>query len=514
MKKIISILSLLFLLILTGCTSEEKHICNFNTKYLIDENYHWRKCADDTCNETTLKESHVWIDLDETQPAYCQTCNSYQEIKSIRVISLPKKTNYYLGDELNLTGGVVKVTFKSKKEVELPMTKLIPSGFDSSVEQENQEITLKYYNEECSIKINVRKRVIVDSTGLDYEIIDDNSVKVTGIGSCVDTEIVIPDEIDISGDKYKVTEIAPFAFYNNEYITSVIMRDSIKTIGKSSFYNCVALEEVIFSNNLTTIGSSAFENCSTLLKLEFPASLKSIKDSAFSNLPLLSKVVFNEGLESIGQYAFLFNEEIKQIIIPSSVKTIGLCAFGSCSSLEEIIVDENNTKYTSINGTLYNKSVTKIIQYAIGKEDDSFEIPNTVKIIGNSAFDEAENLISIHIPDSVTTIESYAFYYCLGLESFSIPSSVEQIGNSAFAYCISVKEVIIPNSVTEMCSYVFSDCHEIEYIYIPKSVISMGERAFYNCFKLTIYTEFEKKPSTWDIDWNYSFCKVVWNKKL
>ena len=55
------------------------------------------------------------------------------------------------------------------------------------------------------------------------------------------------------------------------------------------------------------------------------------------------------------------------------------------------------------------------IQYAIGKEATSFEIPEGVIKIGNSTFLNSTNLTSISIPDSVTSIGNYAFEDCTSL---------------------------------------------------------------------------------------------------
>ena len=112
---------------------------------------------------------------------------------------------------------------------------------------------------------------------------------------------------------------------------------------------------------------------------------------------------------AIGKWAFFWCTNLTSITIPNSVISIGDGAFGGC---ENIDVDKNNTHYKSIDGNLYSKDGTTLIQYAIGKTKTSFTIPDHVNTIGEWAFSRCENLTSITIPNSVTTIGESAFFGC------------------------------------------------------------------------------------------------------
>ena len=78
---------------------------------------------------------------------------------------------------------------------------------------------------------------------------------------------------------------------------------------------------------------------------------------------------------------------------------------------------------------LYKSKVTSVV------------IPNTVKGIGESAFESCSSLTSITIPDSVTSIGYYAFFDCIGLKNITIPDSVTSIGNGAFYNCTALTEI-------------------------------------------------------------------------
>ena len=169
-------------------------------------------------------------------------------------------------------------------------------------------------------------------------------------------------------------------------------------------------------------------------------------------------------ITSIDFHAFFFCDNLTSVVIPDSVTGIYEGAFSHCRSLTSITVDGNNSAYKSIDGNLYTKDEKTLIQYAIGKKDTEFKVPNGVTSIGDYAFMSCESLTSIVIPDSVTSI-----------------------GDGAFGYCASLTSIVIPDSVTIIGISVFSDCAG-----------------------LTIYCEATSKPSGWHSDWNWSDRPVVW----
>ena len=79
---------------------------------------------------------------------------------------------------------------------------------------------------------------------------------------------------------------------------------------------------------------------------------------------------------------------------------------------------------------MFNADKTIIIAYRAN--DKTYNIPESVKSIGEYAFSNCHSLTSINIPDSVTSIGEYAFSNCHSLTSINIPDSVTSIGDSAF----------------------------------------------------------------------------------
>jgi hypothetical protein len=210
---------------------------------------------------------------------------------------------------------------------------------------------------------------------------------------------------------------------------------------------------------------------------------------------------------TIGDYAFAYCASLKKVEIPDTVTSIGATAFYNCNGLTSISVDENNQHYQSIDGNLYSKDGSSLVQYAIGKEDTSFEIPNSVvcieayafkngvclkkvesygnlSIIRNDAFRNCSNLTEVVLSSPLSTIGDSAFYDCTNLVEIDIPDSVTSIGIFAFYNCSALKEITIHATIKTISEGTFMDCTSLESITICEGVESIGNYAFYKCSEL------------------------------
>lgn len=122
---------------------------------------------------------------------------------------------------------------------------------------------------------------------------------------------------------YTVTEIGAKCFENNS-LTTVCIREDVRTIGDNAFLNCKNLTTVTFlgAPYTITVGNNAFKNCAKLKTINLPEA-KSIGNSAFDGCKALEKMTIKEGTESIGEYCFSNCTNLKELTIPESVSYIG-----------------------------------------------------------------------------------------------------------------------------------------------------------------------------------------------
>ncbi len=160
--------------------------------------------------------------------------------------------------------------------------------------------------------------------------------------------------------------------------------------------------------DVTSIDDNAFASCNDLTSVVIGGCVKSIGYYAFYFCYSLNSVEICSGVTSIDEMAFSFCHRLTSVFIPDSVTSIESNSFYYCESLSEITVGDNNTNYMDIDGNLYTKDGTTLIQYAIGKIG-SFTIPSTVTNIGDFAFKNAR-FIDVVIPASVKSIGQDAFY--------------------------------------------------------------------------------------------------------
>lgn len=279
----------------------------------------------------------------------------------------------------------------------------------------------------------------------------------------------------------ELTTIGENAFYQCKTLTSVVIPNSVTTIGRA-FSECESLTSVIIPNSVTIIEKNAFAHCRSLTDVKIPDKLTSIEEYTFYNCRSLKEFTIPNTVTNIGNYAFYQCLELTSITIPNNVTSIGNSAFGCCSSLTSIVVENNNPVYDSrenCNGIVDKRSNKLILACK------NTVIPESVTSIGYSAFRGCSKMTDITIPNNVISIEDWAFDMCHSLTNITIPNSVTSIGNYVFYNCNSLTEITIPNSVTSIGDYTFLYCSSLNQITIPNSVKSIGTGPFMGCNSLT-----------------------------
>ena len=226
---------------------------------------------------------------------------------------------------------------------------------------------------------------------------------------------------------YVAENPAPWQSLNKE-VLKLVVEEGVTGIGNNAFRYASKLISVTLPTSLTRIGHMTFIHCWNLPMVKLPAGITHIGDEAFKGCDSLVLDSLPAALQEIGAGAFSWCKKLSAVTIPAGVKKIGKEAFAGCSSLLTITVEDGNANYIVVDGVLFNKEKTTLVQYPAGRVATSYVIPKEVTSIGEYAFNSAENLTAVTIPAGVISIGEWAFSNCSKLTSITIPAAVKEIG--------------------------------------------------------------------------------------
>ena len=336
-----------------------------------------------------------------------------------------------------------------------------------------------------------------------------------------DTDIRIPETIN----GVKVAAISEYAFYRCSSLTSVVIPDSVTSIGDGAFEGCSSL-------TIYCVAEAKPEGWDDNWIGFYSARTEWGCEGGGTYLGLAYRIDIING-ERVATIVNYIGTESK-LMIPgviegTKVVGIGNSAFSRCKSLTSVTIPDSVTSIG--NGAFYGcSSLTSVT------------IPDSVTSIGEYAFYECSSLTSVTIPDSVTSIGGFAFegcssltiycaaekqpegwsYYwnssyrpvvwgCVGYgASDSFLYGISKINNDTYAVItgyrgsdtdIRIPETINGVKVAAISEYAFYRCSSLTSVVIPDSVTSIGDGAFEGCSSLTIYCVAEAKPEGWDDNW-------------
>ena len=269
---------------------------------------------------------------------------------------------------------------------------------------------------------------------------------------------------------------------------NIIIPDGVTVIGSGAFKNR-AIKGITIPESVITIEDIAFIGCWFDKKIKIPHSVTSIGCRNFNDYDLAAppanaivcnvdnhvleccrgggkELIVSADVEAIDLYD-CYCKNVEKIIIGNNVQDIAAGTLSKFNNLREIIVKElsapvleqnrnlspfdrigmghvahYSSPYATIDGVLYNSSMTKLICVP-PKYPNEYTIPQNVTSISKYAFCGCEQLSKIIIPDDVAYLGDNAFEGCTALASVSLPISLRRIGKNVFHNCSSLNPIII-----------------------------------------------------------------------
>lgn len=121
--------------------------------------------------------------------------------------------------------------------------------------------------------------------------------------------------------------------------------------------------------------------------------------------------------------------------------------------------------------------------------DERVTIPDTVEVVGESAFENNQKVQFVVVPKSVKRLDAYVFWGCNHLEEVVLGKGLTSVDEYAFSGCTGLKQITIPENVQSIDAQAFAGCTNLTDIYIPDTVTSIADDAFLNCDNVTIHAD-------------------------
>ena len=257
-----------------------------------------------------------------------------------------------------------------------------------------------------------------------------------------------------------VTYCKDYLFYNVNNCKTLILPESLTSIGNSTFQGMSSLEKIEIPNNVTTIGTYAFADDKKMLSVKLSTSCPWLKEGLFSNC-----------------------DALQSITIPSVVTQVDTKTFANCKALSNVNIEEGTGLIAMGYGAsqedygLFRDCPVETLYLGRGLSYDT-------EIASRSPFYSISTLRNLTFGKSMAVVDKYMFYGCTGLEEVHLPDNITSVGAWGFYGCTALKTVRLSEKLSQVADYGFSECKSLDNVVFPASMTSVADNSFSNCTSL------------------------------
>ncbi len=239
-----------------------------------------------------------------------------------------------------------------------------------------------------------------------------------------------------------------------------------------AFYQQSKLQSIVIPNTVSTIGKKSFESCKGLLSVKLPHSLTSIDAYAFQSCSSMKALMFPDNVLEIGENAFVLCEnafENNTLVLPKKLQTISSYAFEHCK----------------LRNVIWNEDLNYIGASAFGSNDfEEISIPGCLKSSGFLSFGVCKLLKKVELQEGVMTIGQWCFRGCVKLSKVILPSTLTRLVDP-FDGCYILKDVYVKAIAPPVLdSYAFrdTDLNQLS-IWVPRESVEAYKNSGWSRYK-------------------------------
>ena len=346
--------------------------------------------------------------------------------------------------------------------------------------------------------------------------------KTTAIG-----DIVITDTVTYEGANYAVTSMADDAFAGCVQLTSIVLPQTLRNLGKNAFLRCTNLTSCIIPDStITEIPFEAFWGAG-LIEFRVPEGVTYIEQRSFEQMPNLQRVYLANSVQSVSPWAFyildalqdpIYNDSLFVLMpmnyqgaytIPTGIQVIYKSAFYGCTKITSLTIPEGVKRIEhyglmfSLNAVIKTLHLPASLEYVTPGAIFGGSLRKISVAEGNTHYTTWNNMLmtinmdtviccpaaingAYTLPESVVHVAASAF--SVSAVDLTMPN-VRSIGEYAFeanslGKYDSKRHYVIPETVEEIGDEAFYRSYSMEQVTIPSSLKQMGEQVFADSPKL------------------------------